>query len=169
MEILISVRRLYINFKSLVNDFVYSFGRAALLLLVEVLLMMSTIWLETCRGIWKDITNKCIRLETRKQKHQNQTKTRLPCATATEELTKLPFFSLISGNQNMNQLQLVQQHESPGLYCLMWHAHVFVKGMQDEITPYKYVTNPQKMQQSSHICKQDWQIKIALTKKLREN
>jgi len=36
MEILISVRRLYISFKSLVNDFVYSFGRAALLLLVEV-------------------------------------------------------------------------------------------------------------------------------------
>ena len=37
MEILTSVRRLYISFKSLVNDFVYSFGRAALLLLVEVL------------------------------------------------------------------------------------------------------------------------------------
>ena len=36
MEILISVRRLYISFKSLVNDFVYSFGRTALLLLVEV-------------------------------------------------------------------------------------------------------------------------------------
>ena len=36
MEILISVRRLYIRFKSLVIDFVYSFGRAALLLLVEV-------------------------------------------------------------------------------------------------------------------------------------
>jgi hypothetical protein len=30
------VRRLYISFKSLVNDFVYSFGRSALLLLVEV-------------------------------------------------------------------------------------------------------------------------------------
>ena len=37
MEILTSVKRLYIRFKSLVNDFVYSFGRAALLLLVEVL------------------------------------------------------------------------------------------------------------------------------------
>ena len=36
MEILTSVRRLYISFKSLVNDFVYSFGRAAILLLVEV-------------------------------------------------------------------------------------------------------------------------------------
>ena len=36
MEILTSVRRLYISFKSPVNDFVYSFGRAALLLLVEV-------------------------------------------------------------------------------------------------------------------------------------
>ena len=36
MEILTSVRRLYIRFKSLVNDSVYSFGRAALLLLVEV-------------------------------------------------------------------------------------------------------------------------------------
>ena len=36
MEILTSVKRLYIIFKSLVNDFVYSFGRAALLLLVEV-------------------------------------------------------------------------------------------------------------------------------------
>ena len=36
MEILTSVRRLYISFKSLVNDFVYSFGRAALLFLVEV-------------------------------------------------------------------------------------------------------------------------------------
>ena len=36
MEILTSVRRLYISFKSLVNVFVYSFGRAALLLLVEV-------------------------------------------------------------------------------------------------------------------------------------
>jgi len=35
MEILTSVRRLSISFKSLVNDFVYSFGRAALLLLVE--------------------------------------------------------------------------------------------------------------------------------------
>jgi len=36
MENLTSVRRLYIRFKSLVNDFVYSFGRAALLLLVEM-------------------------------------------------------------------------------------------------------------------------------------
>ena len=36
MEILTSVRRLYISCKSLVNDFVYSFGRAALLLLAEV-------------------------------------------------------------------------------------------------------------------------------------
>ena len=36
MEILTSVKRLYISFKSLVNDFVYSFGRAALLLLAEV-------------------------------------------------------------------------------------------------------------------------------------
>ena len=36
MEILTSVKRLYISFKSLVNDFVYSFGRATLLLLVEV-------------------------------------------------------------------------------------------------------------------------------------
>ena len=36
MEILTSVKRLYVSFKSLVNDFVYSFGRAALLLLVEV-------------------------------------------------------------------------------------------------------------------------------------
>ena len=36
MEILTSVRRLYISFKSPVNDSVYSFGRAALLLLVEV-------------------------------------------------------------------------------------------------------------------------------------
>ena len=36
MEILTSVKRLYISFKSLVNDFVYSFGRAVLLLLVEV-------------------------------------------------------------------------------------------------------------------------------------
>ena len=36
MEILTSVKRLYISFKSLVNDFVYSFGRTALLLLVEV-------------------------------------------------------------------------------------------------------------------------------------
>ena len=36
MEILTSVRRLYISFKSLVNDFVYCFGRAALLLPVEV-------------------------------------------------------------------------------------------------------------------------------------
>ena len=30
------MKRLYIRFKSLVNDFVYIFGRAALLLLVEV-------------------------------------------------------------------------------------------------------------------------------------
>ena len=36
MEILTSVGRLYISFKYLVNDFVYSFGRAARLLLVEV-------------------------------------------------------------------------------------------------------------------------------------
>ena len=36
MEILTSVKRLYISFKSLVNDFVYSFRRAALLLLIEV-------------------------------------------------------------------------------------------------------------------------------------
>ena len=36
MEILTSVKQLYISFKSLVNDFVYSFGRSALLLLVEV-------------------------------------------------------------------------------------------------------------------------------------
>ena len=31
------MRRLYIRFKSLVNDSMYSFGRAALLLLLEVL------------------------------------------------------------------------------------------------------------------------------------
>ena len=36
MEILTSVKRLYIRFKSLVSDFVHSFGRAAPLLLVEV-------------------------------------------------------------------------------------------------------------------------------------
>jgi len=36
MEILTSVRRLYTSFKSPLNDFLYSFGRAALLLLVEV-------------------------------------------------------------------------------------------------------------------------------------
>ena len=36
MEILTGVKRLYISFKSLVNDFVYSFGGAALLLLVEM-------------------------------------------------------------------------------------------------------------------------------------
>jgi len=36
MEILTIVKRLYVRFKSLVDDFVYSFGRAALLLLVEV-------------------------------------------------------------------------------------------------------------------------------------
>ena len=36
MEILTSVKRLYISLKSLVNDLVYSFGRAVLLLLVEV-------------------------------------------------------------------------------------------------------------------------------------
>ena len=36
MEILTSVRRLYISFKSPVNDFVYNFGRAALSLLAEV-------------------------------------------------------------------------------------------------------------------------------------
>ena len=36
MEILTSVKRLYVGFKSPVNDFVYSFGRAALLLLVKV-------------------------------------------------------------------------------------------------------------------------------------
>ena len=36
MQILTSVKQLYISFKSLVNDFVYSFGHAALLLLVEV-------------------------------------------------------------------------------------------------------------------------------------
>ena len=36
MEILTSVKRLYISFKFLVSDFVYTFGRAALLLLVEV-------------------------------------------------------------------------------------------------------------------------------------
>ena len=36
MEILTSVKRLYIRFKSLVNDFVYSFRCAALLLLLEV-------------------------------------------------------------------------------------------------------------------------------------
>jgi len=35
MKILTSVKRLYIRFKSLVNNFVYSFGRASLLLLVE--------------------------------------------------------------------------------------------------------------------------------------
>ena len=28
---------------------------------------MSTVWLETCKEIWKDIINKCIRLETRNQ------------------------------------------------------------------------------------------------------
>jgi len=35
MKILTSVKRLYIRFKSLVNESVYSFGCAALLLLVE--------------------------------------------------------------------------------------------------------------------------------------
>ena len=37
------MRRLYIRFKSLVNDFVYSFGRAALLLLVEVYVYNHTV------------------------------------------------------------------------------------------------------------------------------
>ena len=36
LTILTSVKRLYIRFKSLVNDFVYSFGHASLLLLVEM-------------------------------------------------------------------------------------------------------------------------------------
>ena len=44
MEILTSVRRLNIRFKSLVNDFVYSFGRAALLLLVEVYNHIVPVW-----------------------------------------------------------------------------------------------------------------------------
>ena len=44
MEILTSVKRLYISFKSLVNDFVYSFGRAALLLLVEVYNHTVPVW-----------------------------------------------------------------------------------------------------------------------------
>ena len=44
MEILTSVRRLYISFKSLVNNFVYSFGRAALLLLVEVQNHIVPVW-----------------------------------------------------------------------------------------------------------------------------
>ena len=43
MEILTSVKRLYISFKSLVNDYVYSFGRAALLLLVEVLEILTSV------------------------------------------------------------------------------------------------------------------------------
>jgi len=34
--------------------------------------MMSTIWLETCRGIRNDIINKCIRLETRNQSNITQ-------------------------------------------------------------------------------------------------
>jgi hypothetical protein len=37
MEILTSLGRVYVRFKSLVNDFVYSFGSATLLLLAEVL------------------------------------------------------------------------------------------------------------------------------------
>jgi len=37
MEILTSLGRLCVRFKSLVNDYVYSFGHAALLLLAEVL------------------------------------------------------------------------------------------------------------------------------------
>jgi len=37
MEIVTSLGRLYVRSKYLVNDFVYSFGRAALLLLAEVL------------------------------------------------------------------------------------------------------------------------------------
>ena len=38
------MKRLYISFKSLVNDFVYSFGRAALLLLVEVYNHTVPVW-----------------------------------------------------------------------------------------------------------------------------
>ena len=38
------MRRLYIRFKSLVNDFVYSFGRAALLLLVELYNHTVPVW-----------------------------------------------------------------------------------------------------------------------------
>jgi len=37
MEILTSLERLYIRFKSLVNDYVYNFCRAALMLLAELL------------------------------------------------------------------------------------------------------------------------------------
>jgi hypothetical protein len=37
LEMLASLERLHIRFKSLVCDFMYSFGRAALLLLVQVL------------------------------------------------------------------------------------------------------------------------------------
>ena len=43
------MRRLYIRFKYLVNDFVYSFGRAALLLLVEV--QNHTVPVRECRRI----------------------------------------------------------------------------------------------------------------------
>ena len=49
MEILTSVKRLYISFKYLVNDFVYSFGRAALQLLVEV--QNHTVPIRKCRRI----------------------------------------------------------------------------------------------------------------------
>ena len=71
MEILTSVKRLYISFKSLVNDFVYSFGRAALLLLVEVQnhtvpirergrVRVNTRWFKYDRGLCGLFTHKSV-------------------------------------------------------------------------------------------------------------
>ena len=77
MEILTSVRRLYIRFKSLVNDFVYSFGHAALLLLVEV--QNHTVPIRERRRI---------RIKLCSQEHT----TNIKCATDTLAPKELKFF-----------------------------------------------------------------------------
>ena len=62
MVILTSVKRLYIRFKSLVNDFVYSFGRAALLLLVEVQNHTVPKW-ERRRIMVKCVITECLNMQ----------------------------------------------------------------------------------------------------------
>ena len=63
--------------------------------------MMSTIWLETCRGIWKDIINKCIRLETRNQMNWE-------CKKVVVAYREVSFRNLPEASEKNNQWQSVQ-------------------------------------------------------------
>ena len=114
MEILTSVKRLYISFKSLVNDFVYSFGRAALLLLVEVqnhtvpvrergrIRVNLNAGFYSSSGCWDNVVTKITRL--------------WPGQSGFQILEKARYFSLVQNFQTDSRDQRASYSISKGLF-----------------------------------------------------